>query len=145
MGNILLKDDKTYPWICIKKERYPRVFSTRRMIKDGSEYFGPYTNKKTVYTLLDLINGLYPLRNCNYGLSDTNIKSGKYKVCLEYHLANCLGACEGKQTEESYLESVAAIRNILKGNFKESLLAFKNQMKGFAENLQFEDAQKVKP
>ena len=142
--NILLKDDKTYPWICIKKERYPRVFSTRRMIKDGSEYFGPYTNKKTVYTLLDLINGLYPLRNCNYDLSDTNIKSGKYKVCLEYHLANCLGACEGKQTEESYLESVAAIRNILKGNFKESLLAFKNQMNNFAKNLQFEDAQKVK-
>ncbi|MBT3588059.1 MAG: excinuclease ABC subunit UvrC [Flavobacteriaceae bacterium] len=142
--NILLKDDKTYPWICIKKERYPRVFSTRRMIKDGSEYFGPYTSKKTVHTLLDLINGLYPLRNCNYDLSDKNIESGKYKVCLEYHLANCLGACEGKQTEESYLESVAAIRNILKGNFKESLLAFKNQMKGFAENLQFEDAQKVK-
>jgi len=142
--NILLKDDKTYPWICIKKERYPRVFSTRRMIKDGSEYFGPYTNKKTVYTLLDLINGLYPLRNCNYDLSDKNIKSGKYKVCLEYHLANCLGACEGKQTEESYLESVAAIRNILKGNFKESLLAFKNQMNNFAKNLQFEDAQKVK-
>ena len=142
--NILLKDDKTYPWICIKKERYPRVFSTRRMIKDGSEYFGPYTSKKTVHTLLDLINGLYPLRNCNYDLSDKNIKSGKYKVCLEYHLANCLGACEGKQTEESYLESVAAIRNILKGNFKESLLAFKNQMKSFAKNLQFEDAQKVK-
>ena len=142
--NILLKDDKTYPWICIKKERYPRVFSTRRMIKDGSEYFGPYTNKKTVYILLDLINGLYPLRNCNYDLSDKNIKSGKYKVCLEYHLANCLGACEGKQTEESYLESIAAIRNILKGNFKESLLAFKNQMKSFAKNLQFEDAQKVK-
>ena len=142
--NILLKDDKTYPWICIKKERYPRVFSTRRMIKDGSEYFGPYTSKKTVHTLLDLINGLYPLRNCNYDLSDKNIESGKYKVCLEYHLANCLGACEGKQTEESYLESVAAIRNILKGNFKESLLAFKNQMKSFAENLQFEDAQKVK-
>ena len=142
--NILLKDDKTYPWICIKKERYPRVFSTRRMIKDGSEYFGPYTNKKTVYILLDLINGLYPLRNCNYDLSDKNIKSGKYKVCLEYHLANCLGACEGKQTEESYLESVAAIRNILKGNFKESLLAFKNQMNNFAKNLQFEDAQKVK-
>ncbi len=93
---------------------------------------------------MDLINGLYPLRNCNYDLSDKNIESGKYKVCLEYHLANCLGACEGKQTEESYLESVAAIRNILKGNFKESLLAFKNQMKSFAKNLQFEDAQKVK-
>ena len=142
--NILLKDDKTYPWICIKKERYPRVFSTRRMIKDGSEYFGPYTSKKTVHTLLDLINGLYPLRNCNYDLSDKNIKSGKYKVCLEYHLANCLGACEGKQTEESYHESIVAIRNILKGNFKESLSVFKNHMNNFSENLNFEEAQKVK-
>jgi excinuclease ABC subunit C len=142
--NILLKDDKTYPWICIKKERFPRVFSTRKMIKDGSEYFGPYTSMKTVHTLLGLINGLYPLRNCNYDLSDKNIKSDKYKVCLEYHLDNCLGACEGKQTEESYNESIVAIRNILKGNFKESLSAFKNQMKYFAENLHFEDAQKVK-
>jgi len=142
--NILLKDDKTYPWICIKKERFPRVFSTRKMIKDGSEYFGPYTSMKTVHTLLGLINGLYPLRNCNYDLSDKNIKSGKYKVCLEYHLGNCLGACEGKQTEESYHESIVAIRNILKGNFKESLSAFKNQMNNFSENLNFEEAQKVK-
>ena len=142
--NILLKDDKTYPWICIKKERFPRVFSTRKMIKDGSEYFGPYTSMKTVHTLLGLINGLYPLRNCNYDLSDKNIKSGKYKVCLEYHLGNCLGACEGKQTEEIYHESIIAIRNILKGNFKESLSAFKNQMKNFSDNLNFEEAQKVK-
>ena len=142
--NILLKDDKTYPWICIKKERFPKVFSTRKMIKDGSEYFGPYTSMKTVHTLLGLINGLYPLRNCNYDLSDKNIKSGKYKVCLEYHLGNCLGACEGKQTEESYHESIIAIRNILKGNFKESLSAFKSQMKNFSENLNFEEAQKVK-
>ena len=142
--NILLKDDKTYPWICIKKERFPRVFSTRKMIKDGSEYFGPYTSMKTVHTLLGLINGLYPLRNCNYDLSDKKIKSGKYKVCLEYHLGNCLGACEGKQTEESYHESIVAIRNILKGNFKESLSAFKNQMNNFSENLNFEEAQKVK-
>ena len=142
--NILLKDDKTYPWICIKKERFPRVFSTRKMIKDGSEYFGPYTSMKTVHTLLGLINGLYPLRNCNYDLSDKKIKSGKYKVCLEYHLGNCLGACEGKQTEESYYESIVAIRNILKGNFKESLSAFKNQMNNFSENLNFEEAQKVK-
>ena len=142
--NILLKDDKTYPWICIKKERFPRVFSTRKMIKDGSEYFGPYTSMKTVHTLLGLINGLYPLRNCNYDLSDKKIKSGKYKVCLEYHLGNCLGACEGKQTEESYHESIVAIRNILKGNFKESLSVFKNHMNNFSENLNFEEAQKVK-
>ena len=142
--NIMLKDDKTYPWICIKKERFPRVFSTRKMIKDGSEYFGPYTNVKTVYTLLELINGLFPLRNCNYDLADKNIKSGKYKVCLEYHLDNCLGTCEGKQTEENYNKNIAALRNILKGNFKDSLIAFKNQMEGFATNLYFEDAQKIK-
>ena len=142
--NIMLKDDKTYPWICIKKERFPRVFSTRKMIKDGSEYFGPYTNVKTVYTLLELINGLFPLRNCNYDLADKNIKSGKYKVCLEYHLDNCLGTCEGKQTEENYNKNIAAIRNILKGNFKDSLVAFKNQMEDFAANLYFEDAQKIK-
>ncbi len=142
--NIMLKDDKTYPWICIKKERFPRVFSTRKMIKDGSEYFGPYTNVKTVYTLLELINGLFPLRNCNYDLADKNIKSGKYKVCLEYHLDNCLGTCEGKQTEENYNKNIAAIRNILKGNFKDSLVAFKNQMEDFANNLYFEDAQKIK-
>ncbi len=142
--NIMLKDDKTYPWICIKKERFPRVFSTRRMIKDGSEYFGPYTSMKTVHTLLGLINGLYPLRNCNYDLSLKNIKAEKYKVCLEYHLGNCLGACEDKQSEEDYNQSIIAIRNILKGNFKESLTAFKSQMKDFAKNLHFEDAQKIK-
>ena len=142
--NIMLKDDKTYPWICIKKERFPRVFSTRKMIKDGSEYFGPYTNVKTVYTLLELINGLFPLRNCNYDLADKNIKSGKYKVCLEYHLDNCLGTCEGKQTEENYNKNIAAIRNILKGNFKDSLVAFKSQMEDFAKNLYFEDAKKIK-
>ena len=142
--NIMLKDDKTYPWICIKKERFPRVFSTRRMIKDGSEYFGPYTSMKTVHTLLGLINGLYPLRNCNYDLSVKNIKAEKYKVCLEFHLGNCLGACEEHQTEEDYNQSIIAIRNILKGNFKESLSAFKLQMKEFAENLHFEDAQKIK-
>ncbi len=142
--NIMLKDDKTYPWICIKKERFPRVFSTRRMIKDGSEYFGPYTSMKTVHTLLDLINGLYPLRNCNFNLSEKKIKEGSYKVCLEYHLGNCLGACEGKQTEEDYNKSIVAIRNILKGNFKESLSAFKLQMKSFAENQHYEDAQRIK-
>ncbi|HET8854663.1 MAG TPA: GIY-YIG nuclease family protein, partial [Salinimicrobium sp.] len=98
--NILLKDDKTYPWICIKKERFPRVFVTRRLIKDGSEYFGPYTNFKTVNTLLDLIRGVYPLRTCNYDLSQEKIKAGKYKVCLEYHLGNCTGPCEDKESVE---------------------------------------------
>ncbi|WP_298417437.1 excinuclease ABC subunit UvrC [uncultured Kordia sp.] len=142
--NVLLKDDKSYPWICIKNERFPRVFQTRRMIKDGSEYFGPYTSVKTVRTLLDLIKGLYPLRTCNYDLSQEKINAGKYKVCLEYHLGNCKGPCEGYQTIQSYDEEIRAIREILKGNFKDSLLQFKTQMKEHAVAMEFEDAQKVK-
>ena len=142
--NVMLKDDKSYPWICIKKERFPRVFQTRRLIKDGSDYFGPYTNIKTVYTLLELIRGLYPLRTCNYDLSQEKISTGKYKVCLEYHLGNCKGACEGHETVEAYSQSIKAIREILKGNFKDSLHKFKAQMKMLAEEMLFEEAQKVK-
>lgn len=142
--NVMLKDDKTYPWICIKKERFPRVFSTRKMIKDGSEYFGPYTSMKTVHTLLELITGLYPLRNCTYDLSEKNIKAQKYKLCLEYHLGNCFAPCEDKYTEIEYQESIVAIRNILKGNFKESLRTFKEKMKDLAAKLQFEDAYRIK-
>lgn len=142
--NVMLKDDKSYPWICIKKERFPRVFSTRRVIKDGSEYFGPYTSMKTVSTLLDLIKGLYQLRTCNYDLAEEKVKAGKYKVCLEYHLGNCLGPCEGLQTEVEYQENIVAIREILKGNFKDSLHQFKNQMKTHAERMEFETAQKIK-
>ena len=140
----MLKDDKSYPWICVKKERFPRVFSTRRVIKDGSEYFGPYTSMKTVRTLLDLIKGLYHLRTCNYDLSEAKIASGKYKVCLEFHLGNCNGGCEGRETEETYHANVKAIREILKGNFKDSLQRFRTQMKQYAEAMQFEDAQKIK-
>jgi excinuclease ABC subunit C len=142
--NVLLKDGKSYPWICLKKERFPRVFSTRRVLKDGSEYFGPYTSMKTVYTLLDLIKGLFLLRTCNYDLSQDKIDAGKYKVCLEYHLGNCKGPCEGLQSEIDYDENIKAIREILKGNFKDSLSLFKQQMKLFAQNMQFEDAQKIK-
>ncbi len=142
--NVLLKDDKSYPWICIKKERFPRVFSTRRVFKDGSEYFGPYTSLKTVKTLLALIKGLYQLRNCNHNLSRSKIEAGKYKVCLEYHLGNCKGACEDYETEEEYHENIKAIREILKGNFKDSLQQFRLQMKHYAQNMQFEDAQKIK-
>ncbi|RZN84716.1 MAG: excinuclease ABC subunit UvrC [Winogradskyella sp.] len=142
--NVLLKDDKSYPWICVKNERFPRVFPTRRVIKDGSEYFGPYTSMKTVKTLLGLIKGLYQLRTCNYQLTEEKVEAGKFKVCLEYHLGNCKGACEGLETEEQYHGNVAAIREILKGNFKDSLQQFRKQMKTFAENMQFEDAQKVK-
>ena len=142
--NILLKDDKTYPWICIKKERFPRVFMTRRHIKDGSEYFGPYTSIKTVRVLLDLIKELYSIRTCSYDLSQQKINEGKYKVCLEYHLKNCKGGCEGLQTETKYQEEIAAIRNIVKGNFKESLEKFHQMMLAFSENMEFEEAQKIK-
>ncbi|GAA4889942.1 excinuclease ABC subunit UvrC [Flaviramulus aquimarinus] len=142
--NVLLKDDKSYPWICIKKERFPRVFSTRRVFKDGGEYFGPYTSGKTVHTLLDLIKGLYSLRNCNFHLSEAKIEAKKYKVCLEYHLGNCKGACEGLETEVEYNKNIKAIKEILKGNFKDSLLQFKLQMRNYAENMQFEEAQKIK-
>ena len=142
--NVMLKDDKTYPWICIKKERFPRVFQTRNLIKDGSEYFGPYTNVKTVRTLLDLIRGLYPLRTCNYDLSKEKIASGKYKVCLEYHLGNCKGPCEGLQSVEDYEDQIKAIREIIKGNFKDSLHQFKMQMKALATDMKFEEAQKIK-
>ena len=142
--NILLKDDKSYPWICIKKERFPRIFMTRRVIKDGSEYFGPYTSVRTVRVLLDLIKELYSLRTCNYDLSQTKIEEGKYKVCLEYHLGNCNGPCEGLETEKNYNESIKAIRNIIKGNFKESLEKFNKMMTDFAAEMKFEEAQKIK-
>lgn len=142
--NVLLKDDKSYPWICVKREPFPRVFSTRRVVKDGSEYFGPYTSVRTVYTLLDLIRELYPLRTCNYDLSTTNIKNEKYKVCLEYHIGNCEGPCEGKETEVHYDKKIEAIRNILKGNFKESLREFKTYMAELASEMRFEEAQEIK-
>ncbi|MDV6169594.1 excinuclease ABC subunit UvrC [Flavobacterium sp. DG1-102-2] len=142
--NIMLKDDKTYPWICIKREPFSRVFSTRKVIKDGSEYFGPYTSFKTVHTLLDLIKELYPLRTCNYDLTETNIRTGKYKVCLEYHLGNCKGPCEGHEPLAVYQDHVEAIRQILKGNFKESLKDFRKLMQELAMDMRFEEAQKIK-
>jgi excinuclease ABC subunit C len=142
--NILLKDDKTYPWICIKKERFPRIFMTRRVLKDGSEYFGPYTSIKTVRILLDLIKELYSIRTCAHDLSYKNVSEGKYKVCLEYHLKNCKGACEALETEVQYNESIKEIRNIVKGNFKESLDKFQEMMLVFAEKMEFEEAQKIK-
>lgn len=142
--NVLLKDDKSYPWICIKKERFPRVFMTRRVIKDGSEYFGPYTSVKTIKALLDLIKELYTLRTCKYDLSREKVNTGKYKVCLEYHLGNCLGPCEGIETEAHYNNSIKEIRNIIKGNFKESLESLTSLMIGFAEKMEFEKAQKIK-
>ena len=142
--NILLKDDKSYPWICIKNEPFSRIFPTRRMTKDGSEYYGPYTNFKIVNTILEMIKELYPIRTCTYDLSKSNIDSGKYKVCLEYHIGNCKGPCEGLESLANYQKQVEAIRQILKGNFKDSLKDFKTQMKELAEEMQFEAAQKVK-
>ena len=142
--NVLLRDDKSYPWLCIKKEPFSRIFATRRMVKDGSEYFGPYTSFKTVNTILELIKELYPLRTCNYDLSENNIESGKFKVCLEYHIGNCMGPCEGHETVENYQKQVDAIREILKGNFKESMKDFKRVMTNLAANMHFEEAQKIK-
>ncbi len=142
--NVLLKDDKTYPWICIKKEAFPRVFLTRNIIKDGSEYFGPYTSVRTARALISLIKELYPLRTCAYNLSAQNIAEKKYKVCLEYHIKNCKGACEGLQTEVDYMEDIVEIRNIIKGNFKSSLHKFEILMHKLAEDLEFEEAQKIK-
>lgn len=142
--NVMLKDDKTYPWICIKKEPFPRIFSTRKMIKDGSEYFGPYTSFRTIHTILDMIKELYPLRTCNYDLCAANINAGKFKVCLEYHIGNCKGPCEGHETLGNYQHHVNQIREILKGNFKESLREFKRQMQFFASEMRFEEAQRMK-
>jgi excinuclease ABC subunit C len=142
--NVLLKDDKSFPWICIKKERFPRIFSTRNIKKDGSEYYGPYTSTKTVKTLLDLIKSVYPIRTCNYDLSEEKIANGKYKVCLEYHLGNCKGPCEGLQSEEEYQLQVNDIREIIKGNFKTSLHYFKKQMRALAAEMHFEEAELIK-
>lgn len=142
--NVMLKDDKTYPWLCIKKERFPRVFYTRKKIDDGSEYFGPYPNFNTVRTLMDLTNELYPLRSCNYDLSEKKIEQKKYKVCLEYHIGNCNGPCEARVEEHVYDQHIIEVRKIFNGNFKDSLKGFKTQMKKHADNQEFERAQEVK-
>lgn len=142
--NVLLRDDKSYPWLCIKNERFPRIFPTRKRVRDGSEYFGPYTQMKTVRALLDLIKSVYPLRTCNYDLSPEKIEAGKYKRCLEYHLGNCLGPCEGLQDEASYQRQVDDIREIIKGNFGTSLSYFRRQMQQLAEEMRFEEAQRMK-
>ncbi len=142
--NVLLKDDKSYPWICIKNERFPRIFPTRKLIKDGSEYYGPYTSMKTVRTLLELVKSVYPLRTCNYDLSAEKISAGKFKSCLEFHLGNCKAPCEGLQEAEEYHKQIDDIREIIKGNFKSSLHYFKRQMKSLAEEMRFEEAQRMK-
>ena len=142
--NVLLKDDKSFPWICIKKERFPRVFVTRHLTKDGSEYFGPYTSVKMVRTLMDMIRSLYKLRNCNLSLSAEGITNGKFKVCLEYHIGNCKAPCIGKIKTEEYNETIQAIRNILKGNIRTVTSHLKEKMNEYAENFKFEEAHLIK-
>ena len=142
--NILLKDDKTYPWICIKKEYFPRVFITRRLVRDGSEYFGPYTSGRFAHMLMSLINSLYKLRNCNLQLSPATIAAGKFRVCLEYHIGNRLGPCVGNVSEEEYNEFIVNIRNILKGNVSQVIEFMTGRMKKYATDMQFEKAQFMK-
>ena len=142
--NIMLKDDKKYPSIVIKKERFPRVYSTRTIAKDKSEYFGPYASVRAMYAVLDLIKKLYPIRTCNYNLSEENIKKKKYKVCLEYHLGNCKGPCEGKVSLEEYDNNISSIRNIIRGNMSALIKEMKVEMKRLAEKMDFENAQEYK-
>ena len=142
--NILLKDDKTYPWICIKKEPFPRVFYTRTLIKDGSEYFGPYTNPKLVNIMLSFIRQIYPLRTCKFNLSQDNIKAKKFKECLEFHIGNCLAPCVGKQKASDYEKDITQIRQILKGNIRTVVQHFKDEMLNFSEKMEYEKAQLVK-
>jgi excinuclease ABC subunit C len=142
--NILLKDDKTFPWICIKNEPFPRVFSTRTVINDGSKYFGPFTSAYAVKVLLNLIRQLYQLRTCKHLLSAENIKSGKFKVCLEYHIGNCKAPCIGLQSEEDYEQTIAQIREIIKGNLNEVISYLKKEMEEKAASFLFEEAMQFK-
>ncbi|MGG5209717.1 excinuclease ABC subunit UvrC [Chryseobacterium sp. MIQD13] len=142
--NVLLKDDKTYPWICIKNESFPRIFLTRNVIKDGSEYYGPYAKVRPAKILLDTIKHIYKLRTCNLNLSPAKIAEGKYKVCLEYHIKNCEGPCEDLESKEDYDEKIDAIRGIIKGDFRKAKEYLVNQMMKMASNLKFEEAQIIK-
>ena len=142
--NILLKDDKSYPWICIKKEPFPRVFLTRNVIKDGSEYYGPYAKVKQAKTLIEVIKNIYKLRTCSLNLAPEKIKEGKYKVCLEYHIKNCAGPCEGLESEEEYAQKLNAIRGIIKGEFKAAREYLEAEMYNYAAKLEFENAQQSK-
>ena len=142
--NILLKDDKTFPWICIKKEPFPRVFSTRNTIKDGSFYYGPYTSGLMVKTLIELIRSLYKIRTCSLSLTKSNIESGKFRVCLEYHMGNCKGPCVGLQTEDDYCENIQQIKEILKGNISTVIDHLKAVMMGYSQDMRFEEAQTIK-
>jgi len=142
--NINLRDDKTYPWVILKKERYPRLFYTRRQVKDGSEYFGPYASVKLMHTLLDLIRQTYPLRTCNYDLSEENIAKGKFRACLEFHIGRCKAPCVGKQSVEEYDQNISEIRQIIKGDISSALRDLKDKMKVAADQYNFERAETLK-
>ena len=142
--NVLLKDDKTYPSICVQNEYFPRVFKTRRIIRNGSSYYGPYSHAPSMHAVLDLIKHLYPLRTCNLNLSPENIRAGKFNVCLEYHIKNCAGPCIGLQSQEEYLKNISEIKEILKGNTQEISKMLYQQMQELAAEMKFEEAQKVK-
>ena len=142
--NVMLKYDKTYPWICIKNEPFPRVFSTRKLVKDGSDYFGPYTSMRLVKTLLEMAKQLYPLRTCNYALTEENIQKEKFKVCLEYHIGNCKAPCVNLQTERDYQIGIQHIRQILKGDIRSVIKHLEVLMQDFAKEMAFEQAQSVK-
>lgn len=142
--NILLKDDKTYPWICIKNEAFPRIITTRNRIKDGSKYFGPYPSQRMLRSLTEMIQQLYPLRTCSLNLSHDNLDKGKYKVCLEYHIKRCKGPCVSLQSEEDYLQNIQQIELIIKGNTGVVIKQLHQVMMNFAEQLEFEKAQVIK-
>jgi len=142
--NILLKDDKTFPWICIKNEPFPRIFPTRNLINDGSEYFGPYASGTMMKTVLDLVRQLYPIRSCKLPLNEQKIASGKFKVCLDYHIGKCLGPCIGEQSETEYLEGIQEIRNIIKGDIVSLISNLKGRMMNYAREMEFEKAQHLK-
>ncbi|MDD3209871.1 excinuclease ABC subunit UvrC [Bacteroides graminisolvens] len=142
--NVLLKDDKTYPSICVQNEYFPRVFKTRKIIRNGSSYYGPYSHLPSMYALLNLIKHLYPIRTCSLNLSPENIKIGKYNVCLEYHIKNCAGPCIGLQTHDEYMRNIAEIKEILKGNTSEISKAIFQKMNELATELKFEEAQILK-
>ena len=142
--NVLLKDDKTYPSICVSNEYFPRVFKTRRVIRDGSTYYGPYSHAPSMNALLDLVKHLYPIRTCHLNLTPENIRAGKFKVCLEYHIKNCAGPCIGLMTHDEYLKNIAGVKEILKGNTQEISKSLFQKMQDLAMDLKFEEAQKVK-
>ncbi|MFN3528899.1 MAG: excinuclease ABC subunit UvrC [Bacteroidia bacterium] len=142
--NIRLKDDKTYPYIVIKNEPFPRIFPTRRLVRDGSTYFGPYASVLMMRTMLELVKRIYPLRTCSLALTEANIHAGKFRACLEYQIGNCLAPCEGRQSQRAYDESIEAIKDILKGSFHKAQQLLRDEMRQFAEQLAFEKAEEVK-